>query len=741
MCLIDPHGQLYDELLHYISHRAPRLAGRIILFNPAEDLDRVLGFNPIPANTGNTDYIVNMLTSAVLKSLGQDSQAYTPRISRWLKNIFYPLVTNNLTLLEAVPFFNVYDSSKRQDILKNIQNEQVLSDWIEFDKSSPRDRIQTIEGAANRLVNFLENQAIRYMIGQSSKTIDLLKVMEEGKILLVKLNGGIKIPYENTHLLGVMLVNELFRVSKLRDARNPNLLPFRLYIDEFGQYVTRDIARALEECRKYKLFLTLAHQHLAQLKREDEYLYASVLTNCKNKVVFGGLSKEDAEVMTDEIATGFLDLRSIKDEMYTTKVRHIEETRIVTNRSHSTSETDTQGEGQGVSHSESQTLSQSESQTDGQGRTVGSSEGQTDTTSRTDTNTTSQSQTKSQTRGQTKGYSDTVGEGYSKTEGRSESHSEGTTQSQNWSETEGKNSSRTITEGKSGSRTHVDGRSFQPDGLGFDETGRSRSDSRSKSNNRSEGRTEGESSSKTQGGGTAYNDSYTHGTNESESHSRNTSHTDQFSESETYGVANQEGSSESVAHGSSTARSRQTSQSESVTSSQTRGSSQADTKGTTTQKSTSWSKAQTQGQSEGESIVPFLRPEEYSELVSRTFWTKEELSYMQMAEIKNQDTGTAFIKINTEAPVQVKIDYVDTPHYSPRTSPKKNDRFINAVFEAHSQYYTPVLEARNEYEMRQRSLFSDGEPLRFDEAPMIANQMVIDGDGSGPMIVEDPFVE
>ena len=88
------------------------------------------------------------------------------------------------------------------------------------------------------------------------------------------------------------------------------------YIDEFAQFITRDIAYSLEEARKRKLFMILAHQHLAQLKNEDEYLYASVMTNCKNKIVFGGLSVEDSDVMNRELQTGFLDLKSLKHEQY-----------------------------------------------------------------------------------------------------------------------------------------------------------------------------------------------------------------------------------------------------------------------------------------------------------------------------------------------------------------------------------------------------------------------------------------
>ena len=49
-------------------------------------------------------------------------------------------------------------------------------------------------------------------------------------------------------LLGIMIVNEIFRCAKLRDPHDPTLSSFHLYIDEFGQFITKEIAFALEEC-------------------------------------------------------------------------------------------------------------------------------------------------------------------------------------------------------------------------------------------------------------------------------------------------------------------------------------------------------------------------------------------------------------------------------------------------------------------------------------------------------------
>jgi hypothetical protein len=324
--VLDPHGELYHNLLLYVSHHHPFLADRLILFNPAGEDDHLLGFNPIP-QTENFHYALVMLIQGCLKAWGQDDTKNTPRIRRWLYNIFYPIVVNKLTIMETMPFLNLHSREEREVLLSEVQDEVVLADWVDYERASPANKRETLEGAANRLNLFLQNPIIRNVLGQREKYLDLKKVMDEGKILFINLSSGRggKITDDDKKLLGIMIVNEIFRLAKLRDYADPNLKPFYCYIDEFAQFVTKDIARAIEECRKFKLFMVLAHQYLGQLKTEDPYLFYSVLTNCKNKIVFGGLCYEDTELMAKELITGFADLKAIKHQTERTYFKPVEE--------------------------------------------------------------------------------------------------------------------------------------------------------------------------------------------------------------------------------------------------------------------------------------------------------------------------------------------------------------------------------------------------------------------------------
>jgi len=202
-----------------------------------------------------------------------------------------------------------------------------------------------------------------------------------------------------------------------------------------------------------------------------------------------------------------------------------------------------------------------------------------------------------------------------------------------------------------------------------------------------------------------------------------------MSESHSEAKSEQHGRSQSLSKSRSEAVGNQESQAESHSQTKTTGASQSKTKGI--------SSSTTAGESVSE--VPFLRPEEYQELSKREFWTKDELHYMEMAAMKNQATGEAFIKVSANPPVKTKIDYVKPTYYSPRLSPKRIDAFREKVFLANQDCYTPVLEARREYEERQRRVF--GEPLRFDEKPLIRHDSEVIDIKAEENIVQDPFGE
>jgi hypothetical protein len=122
--------------------------------------------------------------------------------------------------------------------------------------------------------------------------IDFYKMISEGWVILVNLYSGMGFETIHTRLLGTTVINELmFALDKLN--RRGWRGKYYLYIDEAGRYANRRLADLLIYKRKAGLRVTLACQYLNQF--EDKYVLDAVLNNCKLKVGFLILNREDRD--------------------------------------------------------------------------------------------------------------------------------------------------------------------------------------------------------------------------------------------------------------------------------------------------------------------------------------------------------------------------------------------------------------------------------------------------------------
>ena len=71
--------------------------------------------------------------------------------------------------------------------------------------------------------------------------------------------------------------------------------------------MTNDISRILARSRKRGFHVILAHQWLEQLREKGDSIYHGVM-GIQNKVIFGGLSDEDAVIMADQLFRNEYDL-------------------------------------------------------------------------------------------------------------------------------------------------------------------------------------------------------------------------------------------------------------------------------------------------------------------------------------------------------------------------------------------------------------------------------------------------
>ena len=145
----------------------------------------------------------------------------------------------------------------------------------------------------NKVGQLLSIDIIKNIFASPENKLDLRKVMDESKILLIKLPKG-KLQEEIMGFLWAMFVTKLFQTAVGRQSVDKNeRVPFFLYVDEFQNFATDTFNEILSEARKYWLSLSVAHQFIKQIPQNiSDSLFGNVGT-----LISFRISSEDAEYM------------------------------------------------------------------------------------------------------------------------------------------------------------------------------------------------------------------------------------------------------------------------------------------------------------------------------------------------------------------------------------------------------------------------------------------------------------
>lgn len=290
VAVFDPHGDMVEELVASI----PKERQSDLLYFDVPDPNLTLGYNPL-ANVPRAKR--GLAASGVLevfKKLWADS--WGPRLEHLLRNALLALVEmpeatleDVLRLLEERPY--------RRRVAERVANRRVRDVWLrEFEGYPQRLRGEAIAPIQNKVGAFLADPTVRAILTDREDRLDLRRVMDERKILLVNLAKG-KIGEDSAALLGALLVSGI-EVAALSRADQPEeeRRDFHVYLDEFQSFTTLSLASMLSELRKYRVSMVLSHQYLTQL---DEPIRDAILGNAGTIVSFRvGLA--DAEILEKE---------------------------------------------------------------------------------------------------------------------------------------------------------------------------------------------------------------------------------------------------------------------------------------------------------------------------------------------------------------------------------------------------------------------------------------------------------
>ncbi|MCX6713414.1 MAG: type IV secretion system DNA-binding domain-containing protein [Candidatus Vogelbacteria bacterium] len=305
VCVIDPHGDLVDNVLDRIP---PERIDDVIVFDPG-DLRRPLGLNMLEYNLAKPEE-KSFIVGEILKIFDRLYDLKTtggPMFEYYLRNALLLMLGDaaheQVTLLDVPRIFS--DADYRNDKLSRCKDPLVVDFWTKEASKATGD-----QGLGNMTVyivskfaSFISNDYMRPVIGQIKSSFNIRELMDNKKILLVKLAKG-KIGEQNANLLGMIITGRILMAALARgDLRPADRSDFFFYIDEFQNFTTDSISTILSEARKYGLCLTVAHQFISQL--EDD-IREAVFGNVGSLVAFR-VGASDTEYLLKHFAPEFSD--------------------------------------------------------------------------------------------------------------------------------------------------------------------------------------------------------------------------------------------------------------------------------------------------------------------------------------------------------------------------------------------------------------------------------------------------
>ena len=292
--VVDPKGDLIRDLLERIpsAHQ-----DRLVLFDPAQR-DRPLGLNVLECDKEHERELVTDSVVSIFRKTYE--RFWGPRTDDILRAAVLTLLRHAGTTLCDVPIL-LLDRGVRSRLTKQLDDPIGLRPfWQEYEAFAEGQRAQMVGPVLNKLRSFLLRPTVCNVLGQSRSTVDFAEIMDRGGILLVNLSKG-ALGEESSRLLGSFIVSRLWQAALRRATRRESWRPdFNLYLDEFQNYLhlPQSLDDVLAESRAYRLNLTLANQHLGQLRDATRQ---AVEANTRTKVVFQ-LSQEDARHLAREFA-------------------------------------------------------------------------------------------------------------------------------------------------------------------------------------------------------------------------------------------------------------------------------------------------------------------------------------------------------------------------------------------------------------------------------------------------------
>ena len=228
-----------------------------------------------------------------------------------LLKVMYPRLNNGIlpTLEDMLKMLN--DFSLIEDMCHKMEQIPELAEEYSiqlgyFKKNfygSPELVVETgkyIYSAITELDNLLRLSNVRNILCNRTNNLDFDKALAEGEVTMVCTRRGDL--GANAHKAFGLFFLLLMQFAVLRRPGNEHSrIPHFLYVDDFADFVGPATQPLYTLYRKYHVGTMISVQNLSQLGFKERSKYRdSIMTNASTKLVFGGLTREEAEVWEKE---------------------------------------------------------------------------------------------------------------------------------------------------------------------------------------------------------------------------------------------------------------------------------------------------------------------------------------------------------------------------------------------------------------------------------------------------------
>ncbi len=317
--VIDSDGGLTDMVIRWIAAnpKGKEIAKRVIVLDPTAKHGS-LGYNPLEVpDDGDlqsaASAIVYGFKAMYTEPPGSQSQ-WNAQTANILRNTALLLMANGKTLTDIPTLVN--DNDFRDVMLEAIEKKKheraeyitLLDTWGQYKRLARTDQwINWVEPILNRVTPMLGDSRIRNILTKPHGEIKLRKIIEDKKILLVKVAKGQL--DQNANLLGSLIVTGVKAAAQSLANDGGKQHPCALYLDEFDNFIEKETIETIcSETDKFKIGFIGAIKTLQHL---PEDFRNQIVINVGTCACFA-LAKKDGDVLGPQMFR--VDGRKIKHQ-------------------------------------------------------------------------------------------------------------------------------------------------------------------------------------------------------------------------------------------------------------------------------------------------------------------------------------------------------------------------------------------------------------------------------------------